>query len=81
MNWVSWGLFENVIINKEKKNELEFFQLYFTEDLTLYLVNESSTYYEIKLIKEFGNDYKDIILSKKEYNSLPYLYVNRGNKF
>ena len=72
--------FENVIINR-KKNELEFFQLYFTEDLILYLVNESSTYYEIKLIKKFGNNYKDIILSKKEYNSLPYLYVNRGNKF
>ena len=50
---------------KQKKNEFEFFQLYFTEDLILYLVNESSTYYERKLIKEFGNNYKDIILSKK----------------
>ena len=28
-----------------------------------------------KNINKFGNNYKDIILSKKEYNSLPYLYV------
>ena len=59
--------FENEIINREKTNELEFFQLSFTKDLILYLVKESSSFYEHKLIKEFGNNYKDITLSKKEY--------------
>ena len=62
----------------ESNNEYNYFRLFFTDEILNFFVKESNEYYTNILINKFGNNFKEIILSKKNYNTYPYLYVKKG---
>ena len=62
----------------ESNNEYNYFRLFFTDEILNFFVKESNEYYTNILRNNFGNNFKEIILSKKNYNTYPYLYVKKG---
>ena len=49
----------------------------FTDEMLEFFVKESNIYYEKFLKEKFGDNYKEIILTKNSYNTYPYLYYKR----
>ena len=62
----------------ESNSEYNYFRLFFTDEILNFFVKESNEYYTNILRNNFGNNFKEIILSKKNYNTYPYLYVKKG---
>ena len=61
----------------ESNNEYNYFRLFFSDEILDFFVKESNEYYTNILINKFGNNFKEIILSKKNYNKYPYLYITK----
>ena len=55
----------------ESNNEYNYFRLFFSDEILDFFVKESNEYYTNILINKFGNNFKEIILSKKNYNTYP----------
>ena len=63
---------------KTELNELQCFQLFFSEKIINSLVEESNNYYKKILIEKYGTNYMEIVLSKNSFGTYPFLYVTRG---
>ena len=63
---------------KTELNELQCFQLFFSDKIINSLVQESNNYYKKILIEKYGTNYMEIILSKNSFGTYPFLYVTRG---
>ena len=50
----------------ESNNECNYFRLFFSDEILDFFVKESNEYYTNILINKFGNNFKEIILSKKK---------------
>ena len=59
-------------------NELEYFQLFITDEILELLTEESNNYMKKILLDKYGNDYKSIILKSNNYGTYADLYVKRG---
>ena len=59
-------------------NELRYFRLLYSDEILDDLVEESNNYYRKLMIEKFGDDYRNIILSKRLSGSCPYLFISRG---
>ena len=59
-------------------NELEYFQLFITDEILELLSEESNNYMKKILLDKYGNDYKSIILKSNNYGTYADLYVKRG---
>ena len=49
---------------KTELNELQCFQLLYSDKIINSLVDESNNYYKVILIEKYGNNYMEIILEK-----------------
>ena len=58
----------------EIMNELEYFKLFFIDDILELLSRESNEYYQLFLKEKYGINYKDVILKEKKYSTYPYIY-------
>ena len=59
-------------------NELEYFQLFFDDEIMNFFEQESNKYVTNILIKKYGSNFKEFILNEKAYNTYRYLYVTKG---
>ena len=59
-------------------NELEYFQLFFDDEIMNFFEQESNKYVTNILIKKYGSNFKEFILNEKSYNIYRYLYVTKG---
>ena len=74
---------DETILPKDKEtlgepNELEYFQLLFSDEILEMLSEESNTYYKKVLSEIELTYYKKIIISKESTSSYQYLYVTKG---
>ena len=58
----------------ESNNEYNYFRLFFSNEILDFFVKESNEYYTNILINKFGNNFKEIILSKKIIIHIP-IYI------
>ena len=58
-------------------NELEYFQLFFDDEIMNFFEQESNKYVTNILIKKYGSNFKEFILNEKAYNTYRYLYVTK----
>ena len=59
-------------------NELEYFQLFFDDEIMNFFEQESNKYVTNILITKYGSNFKEFILNEKAYNTYRYLYVTKG---
>ena len=59
-------------------NELEYFQLFITDEILEILTEESNNYVKTILLYKYGNGYKSIILKNNNYGTYLDLYIKRG---
>ena len=58
-------------------NELEYFQLFFDDEIKNFFEQESIKYISYILIKKYCSNCKEFILNEKAYNTYRYLYVSK----
>ena len=61
----------------ESNKEYNYFRLFFTDEILNFFVKESNEYYTNILRNNFGNNFKEIILSKKIIIHIPIYMLKK----
>ena len=71
-------LYSKINVDIDILTEYEYFKLFISEEIIETLAKESNNFMITFLKNKFGEDFKDVILNQKNYNTYPYIYITKG---